>query len=195
MRYVIVLFCLVVLAACGSKTRVILLPDDEGHSGRVIVKNQETQTTLDTPYTYADVTSRTSTVEAGPIDRDRINQRFERLLKAEPPKPVHFTLYFESGTTTLTAASLELIPRVIEMAAQRAPSQISVIGHTDTMGSAAHNIRLSMERARVVAADLESSGVEMKTISVTSHGENELLIPTEDNVSEPRNRRVEIMVR
>jgi outer membrane protein OmpA-like peptidoglycan-associated protein len=37
--------------------------------------------------------------------------------------------------------------------------------------------------------------VAARTIGVTSHGEAELLVPTADNVFEPRNRRVDVIVR
>lgn len=195
MRYFLVLFILFSLCSCGSKTTVILLPEDNGETGQVIVKNKASQTVLDTPYTYADVSTDSSTLESRPIGTDEVNTSFEGLIKAEPPKPVHFILYFKHNTATLTDASREIIPKVIEMSREREPSQVSVIGHTDTKGSAEHNITLSLERARAVADILKSSGIKLKTLSVTSHGENDLLIPTKDNVSEPKNRRVEIMVR
>jgi len=38
-------------------------------------------------------------------------------------------------------------------------------------------------------------GLDASLIETTSHGEADLLVPTADNVAEPRNRRVEITVR
>lgn len=195
MRYVILLFSVVFLWSCGSKTTVILLPEDTGQTGKVIVKNKVSETLLDKPYTYVDVKSENSILKAQVIGKEDVERSFNDLLKAEPPKPVHFILYFKPDTVILTDDSLKMVPKVIEMARKREPTQISVIGHTDTKGSDEHNIKLSMERAKTVAKRLKDSGIEMKAISVTSHGENELLVPTADNVSEPKNRRVEIMVR
>ncbi|WDP92066.1 MAG: OmpA family protein [Desulfobacter sp.] len=195
MKNAVLLFAIIFLCACGSKTTVILLPEEDGRTGKVVVKNQASETVLDQPYTCTDVSSAQSALETKPVARETVSSSFKELFRAEPPKPVHFILYFKHNTTTLTDDSLKLIPRVIETAREREPSQISVIGHTDTKGSAKHNIQLSMERAKVVADHLKSSGIELKNLSVTSHGENELLVPTADNVSEPKNRRVEIMVR
>jgi outer membrane protein OmpA-like peptidoglycan-associated protein len=42
---------------------------------------------------------------------------------------------------------------------------------------------------------LIEAGVDRSAIVVTSHGEATLLVPTADNVNEPRNRRVDITVR
>ena len=68
-------------------------------------------------------------------------------------------------------------------------------GHTDTTGNAQNNAELGMRRANVVRSMLVQTGLSTLMIDVRSHGEAELLVPTADNVSEPRNRRVEITVR
>jgi outer membrane protein OmpA-like peptidoglycan-associated protein len=71
-----------------------------------------------------------------------------------------------------------------------------VTGHTDRAGSLQHNDRLSLTRAKRVRDELVRRGVApAKLGNVSGRGERELLIPTPDNVFEPRNRRVEIGVR
>jgi tetratricopeptide (TPR) repeat protein len=70
-----------------------------------------------------------------------------------------------------------------------------VVGHTDRTGSRRGNMRLSTRRARTVAGLLAGRGVDPGILQVTSHGEENPLIPTPDNVPEPRNRRVEVIVR
>jgi outer membrane protein OmpA-like peptidoglycan-associated protein len=42
---------------------------------------------------------------------------------------------------------------------------------------------------------LVAEGIDPAMIQVTSHGEENPLVPTEDEVAEPRNRRVEVTVR
>ncbi len=116
-------------------------------------------------------------------------------MDAEPERPFHFILYFEHDSSKLVKTSMEKIPSIIQKVKDREPSEVSVIGHTDTKGTAEYNIELSLERAQVVAGILKTSGLTLKKLLVTSHGENDLLIPTADDVSEERNRRVEIMVR
>jgi outer membrane protein OmpA-like peptidoglycan-associated protein len=70
-----------------------------------------------------------------------------------------------------------------------------VVGHTDRVGSNAVNVPISIERANAVRDLLVRDGVDPAVIEVTSHGEEHPLIPTDDEVAEPRNRRVEVTVR
>ena len=77
--------------------------------------------------------------------------------------------------------------------------EIVIAGHTDTVGSAADNDRLSRERAEAVEAALRETfaarGVMSDAVAAVGRGERELLVETADQVSEPKNRRVEITVR
>jgi len=77
----------------------------------------------------------------------------------------------------------------------RAPVDISVVGHTDTVGKDDYNSVLSLKRARAVASILRGKGVDPSVLDITSHGKRNPLVPTGDQVPEPRNRRVEITVR
>jgi outer membrane protein OmpA-like peptidoglycan-associated protein len=72
---------------------------------------------------------------------------------------------------------------------------VTVVGHTDTMGSAQLNIDLGRTRATVIRQRLIAVGVDGRLISLASHGESDLLVPTPDETLEPRNRRVEVSVR
>ena len=77
----------------------------------------------------------------------------------------------------------------------RVPVDISVVGHTDTVGEKEYNYALSLKRAKAVASILHEKGVDPSILDITSHGKDNPLVPTGDQVSEPRNRRVEITVR
>jgi len=72
-------------------------------------------------------------------------------------------------------------------------TQITVTGHTDTVGSDAYNMRLSKRRAESVAAELEAKGIPSGEIALVAKGKRDLLVPTADGVREPQNRRVEIV--
>jgi outer membrane protein OmpA-like peptidoglycan-associated protein len=72
---------------------------------------------------------------------------------------------------------------------------VVAVGHTDTAGTARSNVQLGMRRANAVRAILVNAGLSRSAVSVTSHGEAELLVQTSDGVSVARNRRVEITVR
>jgi outer membrane protein OmpA-like peptidoglycan-associated protein len=75
-----------------------------------------------------------------------------------------------------------------------AVTRIAVTGHTDTSGSAAYNMALSLRRANAVKDQLVREGIPAAAIGVTGKGETQLLVQTGDNVKEPQNRRVEIVL-
>ena len=161
----------------------------------MVVKSQGSSTTLDAPYTYAEVSADKSDFPIKPIDKKKVTDEYQLLLNAEPAKPAHFILYFEENSINLTKESLTLIPEILQVSKKRSPSEISVIGHSDTMGSSEHNNILSLQRAENVGEILKKHDTSLKKLNIKSHGENDLLIITGDNVPEKKNRRVEIMIR
>ena len=64
-----------------------------------------------------------------------------------------------------------------------------VVGHADTSGGAAYNVRLSERRAKAVADALVGAGVGQTTLSVDWKGETMPAVATGDGVKEPLNRR------
>ncbi|TAJ86536.1 OmpA family protein, partial [Reyranella sp.] len=73
-------------------------------------------------------------------------------------------------------------------------ARITATGHTDTSGSEQYNMALSLRRANAVKDALVREGVPATAIAVIGRGEQGLLVQTGDNVREPQNRRVEIVV-
>ena len=112
-----------------------------------------------------------------------------------PPKPVNFLLYFLQGKDELTAESKKEVENMLAELAKRPAAEISVIGHTDAVGSIQFNDKLSLQRASSARQLLIARGIPPVSISIAGRGERELLVATPDNVDEPRNRRVEINVR
>ena len=90
---------------------------------------------------------------------------------------------------TLTAEDLTVITSVINNARAGGQSHITVVGHTDTSGSAAHNKRLSVRRANVVVEALVDMGARRAAIQASGVGETDLAVPTPDGVKEAKNRR------
>jgi outer membrane protein OmpA-like peptidoglycan-associated protein len=72
---------------------------------------------------------------------------------------------------------------------------VLVVGHTDLVGTDPFNDALGLQRAEVVRAALVRLGVPSGDIRTVSRGKRQPAVPTADGVAEPRNRRVEIVVR
>jgi outer membrane protein OmpA-like peptidoglycan-associated protein len=179
----------------ASRDIIVLLPDDQGKTGAIVVTGAGVERRLDRP-------GETVTVDAGSppglptvIPGQEVQAIAGPALAALPKPPLKFILYFEHDSADLTPASQALLKKVLRMIRDRAPVDISVVGHTDTVGWKGYNYTLSMERAKAVATILLGQGVDPSTLDIASHGKDNPLVPTGDQVTEPRNRRVEITVR
>jgi outer membrane protein OmpA-like peptidoglycan-associated protein len=109
-----------------------------------------------------------------------------------PPPSGSFTAYFDFDSWTLTAEDLTVLTNVINTARAGGQSHISVVGHTDTSGSAAYNQRLSVRRANVVVEALVDMGARRAAIQASGVGETDLAVQTPDGVKEAKNRRAVI---
>ncbi|MBD9356142.1 OmpA family protein [Methylomonas albis] len=179
------------LSGC-AKSYLVLLEDHDGSTGKVIFSDAGSETVVEQAG-YGAALDNSKTVFK--VEQEKINKDFGRALASEPVSPEIFLLYFETGGTKLTAESAALIPKIIETAGKHPAADISVIGHTDTVGDAGKNEKLANERAVQVSRLFDPSKLDVKEIAVTSHGEKNLLIKTGDETSEPRNRRVEVTIR
>ncbi len=192
-----VLIFLFILLACGcaKKSLVVLAPDPDGTTGRATVSNQAGSVVMDSPYQATTASDREkSPAPPAKMEKEAVEALFSEALSIQPKQPVHFLLYFEKDTN-LTADSLRQIPAIIAAIRERASTDISVVGHADAVGSREFNMTLSKNRAVSVRNILVREGVDANVITTTSHGKENPLIPTADGVSEPRNRRVEVVVR
>lgn len=196
-RFIFLLFVLIFcVSGCAKQTTVVLLPDSNGKVGQVNVASDAGSVDISRAQEATVVRGRQSAPSLPKILPDAVIQRdFSEALAGLPEQPVHFILYFQKDSNKLTSTSTKIIPEVLATVQKRNSQDISVIGHTDTAGNPAYNLRLSTQRAKSVAKILESKGIKAQFIKTTSHGENNPLIPTEDNVHEPKNRRVETVVR
>lgn len=174
----------------------MLLPEADGRTGHVTVSNDAGSRALDSPGAATRILdAQTAPGEAVTLGAAEIEALFGPALAAQPTPPLHFTLYFEQGSTQLAAESRDAIPTILAAIRERGSVDTSIVGHSDTAGDARMNLDLSLRRAMAVGALLAAEGVDGRSLEITSHGETNLLVPTGDNVSEPRNRRVEVTVR
>ncbi|MGB8684907.1 MAG: OmpA family protein [Candidatus Binatus sp.] len=194
MRRISLVLALLLLASCSSRQSLfVVLPNPDGSSGAVTIEDGQKSVVLDQPYAAGEV--RGGAAAPVKIDQAQVQQIFGNALAAQPILPSHFVLYFERDSDTLTPESQRQYQGVFEDIKRRNVYEVEVIGHTDTMGTQAHNQRLSMSRAEMIRDRLVHDGISPKSISVAGRGSLDLAVRTADQVAEPRNRRVEITVR
>ena len=172
-------------------TTVVLLPSG---GGAVRVGDGEGVTTLDTPYTAATVDD-LGHLQETVVDLEMVERDFAAALAAQPPEAVHYVLYFKEGETQVMPGSRDTLHKLFEEVAHRQAVEVEVTGHTDRLGKEEDNDRLSTERAEAVRDMLINQGLQADFVRAVGRGEREPLVPTEDEVPEMRNRRVEVIVR
>ena len=183
------------LAACSTtKTLVVLLPEESGTNGAVTVGEGARAAVLDAPLTSATVDTR-GNVDKATVTQDEVQRTFGEALAAQPPNPLSFTLYFSTASTEVTPESQPILEALFAEVAKRQAVEVQVTGHTDRVGTDATNDRLSLERAQAVQEMLVQRGLKTNFIRAVGRGEREPLVPTPDEQPEPRNRRVEVIVR
>jgi iron complex outermembrane receptor protein len=112
---------------------------------------------------------------------------------APMPAPKSYLVFFDFNKSDLTPQAVTIVDQAAKNAAPMKVTQLTVTGHTDTVGSDAYNMRLSRRRAESVAAQLEKDGIPSSEIAIVAKGKRDLLVPTADGVKEPQNRRVQIV--
>ncbi len=111
-----------------------------------------------------------------------------------PPPPQAFMVFFDWDSTRLSDASLNVVEQAANAFKSKQGARITATGHTDTSGSEAYNMALSLRRANTVKDALVKLGVPAAAIATVGRGEAGLLVQTGDGVREPQNRRVEITI-
>lgn len=180
----------------STQNLIVLLPNQDGTVGKITVTNSGVTRELAEAYAGVRV-DRSDTPPGTPfkVEQSEVNRIFGSALAVTPTAEVSFTLYFLSDSTTMDAQSQALVPEIFRAIQERHSTDIEVIGHTDTTGTSESNQVLGMKRAQAVAETLRSMGMDTTNLSVASHGDSDLLVQTPRGVPEPKNRRVEVIVR
>jgi len=202
-RVLVVWIFLCLLTGCGAhrakRDLIVLLPDPDGKVGVITVTTREGSQILDKPG-YATEIGNLDKLPMAPrlLSEKEITDVFGPALLAQSDPAgrfILFILYFEHDTTKLTHESKGLLPEVLSTIKSRKSNEVYVVGHTDLVGTEAYNIELSSRRAKHVRDLFVSSGIKPSALFVSFYGKARPLVPTKDEVPEPLNRRVEVIVR
>jgi outer membrane protein OmpA-like peptidoglycan-associated protein len=112
----------------------------------------------------------------------------------------HEEVNFENDSDAIRAsevpkleASLQKVKEALTKHKDLGNISLFIAGHTDSVGSAEHNLSLSRRRAKSIAGWFRGRGLKIP-ISYEGLGESSQLVKTADEVAEPRNRRVDYIL-
>jgi outer membrane protein OmpA-like peptidoglycan-associated protein len=104
-----------------------------------------------------------------------------------------YGITFATGQASITPESDQVLSDVVAVLKANPDWRLRVEGHTDNVGNAAANLKLSQARAAAVVAWLTSKGIEPARLSAAGLGDTQ---PVDDNKTEEgraRNRRVALV--
>ena len=113
----------------------------------------------------------------------------------------HEEVEFDSGKADVKAGQQSKLEKPLGLLKEAASKysalmnvSLYVAGHTDTVGQASDNQRLSERRAQAIAQWFSAHGLRGLPIYVRGFGEGALAVNTPDNTPEQRNRRAQYIV-
>ena len=102
-------------------------------------------------------------------------------------------IYFDFDNFKLSEVSKSVLINFLDKN-KNSLSRYIILGHTDTMGSNAYNMSLSIKRAEAVKEILLKEGIKEKTIAILGKGEEKAAVKTPDETKHPANRRAEVKI-
>lgn len=103
-------------------------------------------------------------------------------------------LYFPFDSDSLGTTADNAIRHLAGQINSTKNANVTINGHADRAGTEEYNQDLSQRRARFVERALANAGVPSRLMHYFAFGESDPAVPTDDDVREPKNRRVEIFL-
>ncbi|MEO8186971.1 MAG: OmpA family protein [Burkholderiaceae bacterium] len=103
-------------------------------------------------------------------------------------------IWFDSGQAAIKPGSRPVLDNFAQSLQQNPSSTITIVGHTDSTGSASVNEPLSLQRADSIRDYLVTRGVAANRFSIDGRGAREPIASNDTEAGRARNRRVEIFL-
>lgn len=120
---------------------------------------------------------------------------FDYTITVTPPKT--FTLdnvFFDSGKSTLRAESNKELNELAEYMNLQKTLIIEIAGHTDNVGVAEANQKLSEDRANAVKKYLQTKGIVAERVVAKGYGDSQPVADNATAAGKQKNRRTEVRI-
>jgi len=130
--------------------------------------------------------------------RDQLRQQLNQVLETrETARGLIVNLsdvLFDTGSAVLKPGAREKLARVAGIVLTHPDLRLQVEGHTDGVGGADYNQRLSESRAESVRTYLVSQGIASNTVTTRGFGDTQPVASNDTAGGRQQNRRVELIV-
>jgi len=109
-----------------------------------------------------------------------------------PSGPAPLVVYFNAGSASIRDEDRTVLDQASRAFSEGKPLVMILTGSADRVGPPDRNLTLSQRRASAVLHALLDRGIPADRFQILAKGETELVVPTQENVAESENRRVEI---
>ena len=106
---------------------------------------------------------------------------------------ISLNILFETGKSTIQTESLPIIDQIYELMKSNPNLKVSVEGHTDNVGDAAANKKLSNDRAKTIMDAIIAKGIDKTRLSFVGWGQEKPVADNRTEEGKTKNRRVEIV--
>lgn len=133
-------------------------------------------------------------VPSRPNNDIRLTLRYRRIRPVQEDAPPRFVLdgvQFETNRATIQRDSYPRLDRIVEYMTHKPEVRIRVAGHTDNVGNARANQRLSERRAQAVRDYLVSHGIDGSRIEAVGYGDQQPIASNDTEEGRQQNRRIE----
>ena len=103
-------------------------------------------------------------------------------------------IQFEYNSSTLTSDSQLGIGMLTDFLKRNPDLKVELAGHTDNVGSANYNMKLSADRAEVVRRALVDNGIDESRLTAKGYGATKPVAPNDSEEHRALNRRTEMII-
>ena len=131
------------------------------------------------------------------VERGSTEEALAAFLASKEPAPRTFRFpgaEFEPWQSKPNDATLRTMYAVAQILRAYPHSEVTLIGHTDDVGPAERNLKLSQARVERMAQLLVHAGIEPRRIAMVGHGQRDPIADNRTDQGKARNRRIELVV-
>lgn len=129
------------------------------------------------------------------IGIESVKKQFELSPFAKGNQLIMNNVFFRFNEYELLPASFIELDKLVEILNQYPTSEIEITGHTDSIGNAEYNMKLSLKRAKAVSNYLIENGIESKRLDFKGMGSSMPVAPNNSEQGRAKNRRTGIRVK